>query len=75
MHRDLKAGNIMLDIEKRKLRVIDWGLADFYKPNKEYSLSVGTKQYKSPELLIGLTTYDYSHDVWTIGCLFGGMLF
>ena len=27
MHRDIKAGNIMVDHKKRQLRLIDWGLA------------------------------------------------
>ena len=33
MHRDIKPLNIVIDHEKRDLRVIDWGLADFYKPD------------------------------------------
>ena len=32
MHRDLKFGNIMIDHEMRELRLIDWGLAEFYHP-------------------------------------------
>jgi serine/threonine protein kinase len=27
---DVKPHNIMIDHEKRKLRLIDWGLAEFY---------------------------------------------
>lgn len=30
MHRDVKPHNIMIDHENRKLRLIDWGLAEFY---------------------------------------------
>lgn len=33
MHRDVKPLNIIVDHEKKDLRLIDWGLADFYKPN------------------------------------------
>lgn len=43
IHRDLKANNIMFDLEKKQLKLIDWGLADFYFPGKEYPMSVGTK--------------------------------
>lgn len=33
IHRDIKPYNIMFDSEKKDLRVIDWGLAEFYLPN------------------------------------------
>ena len=33
MHRDVKPDNIMIDHANRKLKLIDWGLADFYHPN------------------------------------------
>ena len=32
MHRDVKPHNVMIDHEKRELRLIDWGLAEFYHP-------------------------------------------
>ena len=34
MHRDVKPHNVMIDHEKRELRLIDWGLAEFYHPSK-----------------------------------------
>lgn len=54
MHRDIKGGNIMIDPKTRTAKLIDWGLADFYFPDKEYSFKVATKPYKGPELLIGM---------------------
>jgi serine/threonine protein kinase len=36
MHRDLKPHNVMIDHEQQKLRLIDWGLVEFYHPSKEY---------------------------------------
>ena len=30
MHRDVKPHNIMIDHNSKKLRLIDWGLAEFY---------------------------------------------
>jgi serine/threonine protein kinase len=35
MHRDVKPHNVMIDHEQRKLRLIDWGLAEFYHPGTE----------------------------------------
>ncbi|KAH7286999.1 hypothetical protein KP509_32G032400 [Ceratopteris richardii] len=43
MHRDLKPSNVMIDHEQRKLRLIDWGLAEFYYPNKEYNIRVASR--------------------------------
>ena len=31
MHRDVKPLNIVINNEAKQLRLIDWGLADFYK--------------------------------------------
>ena len=32
MHRDVKPLNIVINNESKRLRLIDWGLADYYKP-------------------------------------------
>ena len=32
MHRDIKPRNIGIDHPNRKLRLLDWGLAEFYHP-------------------------------------------
>lgn len=44
MHRDVKPHNVMIDHELRKLRLIDWGLAEFYFPEKEYNVRVASRQ-------------------------------
>ncbi|KAF8341218.1 alpha subunit of casein kinase II [Cantharellus anzutake] len=75
MHRDVKPHNIMIDHEKRELRLIDWGLAEFYHPGAEYSLRVALPWYKGPELLVDFRMYDYSLDMWSLGCIFAAMVF
>ena len=50
----------MIDHANRKLRLIDWGLAEFYHPGQEYNVRVASRYFKGPELLIDLQTYDYS---------------
>ena len=74
-HRDVKPHNIMIDHANRKLRLIDWGLAEFYHPGQEYNVRVASRYFKGPELLIDLQTYDYSLDIWSLGCMFSGMIF
>lgn len=52
IHRDIKPHNIMIDPERRQLRIIDWGLAEFYFPGKDYNVRVASRYFKSPELLL-----------------------
>lgn len=75
MHRDVKPHNIVVDHDLKKLRLIDWGLAEFYHPNKEYNVRVASRYFKGPELLVDLQDYDYSLDIWSLGCMFAGMIF
>ena len=75
MHRDVKPHNVMIDHSKRELRLIDWGLAEFYHPGKEYNVRVASRYFKGPELLVDLQEYDYSLDMWSLGCMFAGMIF
>ena len=75
MHRDVKPHNVMIDHERRELRLIDWGLAEFYHPGQEYNVRVASRYFKGPELLVNLQTYDYSLDMWSLGCMFAGMVF
>ena len=75
MHRDIKPHNIVIDHARRKLRLIDWGLAEFYHPGREYNVRVASRYFKGPELLVDLQDYDYSLDMWSLGCMVAGMVF
>ena len=74
MHRDMKPQNLCIDHEHRKLRIIDWGLAEFYHPGKLYNVRVASRYYKGPELLVNIQDYDYSLDMWGVGCIMSAML-
>jgi len=75
MHRDVKPQNVMIDHGKRTLKLIDWGLAEFYHPDKPYNVRVASLYYKGPELLVKMRYYDYSLDIWSLGCMFAGLIF
>jgi len=75
MHRDVKPHNVMIDHERRKLRLIDWGLAEFYHPDQDYNVRVASRYFKGPELLVDMQDYDYSLDMWSLGCMFAGLIF
>ncbi|KAK2743151.1 casein kinase II subunit alpha [Colletotrichum kahawae] len=84
MHRDVKPHNVMIDHENRKLgylltvmqlRLIDWGLAEFYHQGTEYNVRVASRYFKGPELLVDFQEYDYSLDMWSLGAMFASMIF
>ena len=74
MHRDIKPHNIMIDHSHRKLRVIDWGLAEFYFPGREYNVRVASRYYKGPELLVNDQLYNYSLDIWSLGAMLAAIV-
>lgn len=75
MHRDVKPHNVMIDHRDRKLRLIDWGLAEYYHPGTEYNVRVASRYFKGPELLVDFRLYDYSLDMWLYGCMLALMVF
>lgn len=75
IHRDVKPQNIMIDPLNKKLRLIDWGLAEFYHQGMDYNVRVASRYHKGPELLINLQQYDYSLDLWSVGCMLAAIIF
>ena len=59
---------------RAQLRLIDWGLAEFYHPGTELHIRVASRYYKGPELLVGYKHYDYSLDIWSVGCILAAMV-
>ncbi|KAG6619606.1 CMGC/CDK/CRK7 protein kinase, variant [Phytophthora cinnamomi] len=77
IHRDIKASNLLLN-NQGMLKVGDFGLSRFWNEVNakagRYTNKVVTLWYRPPELLMGSTSYDFSVDIWSIGCIFGELL-
>jgi len=43
MHRDVKPHNIMVDPKLDKVRLIDWGLSEFFFPARNLSVRVASR--------------------------------
>ena len=39
-----------------------------------YNVRVASRYFKGPELLVDLQDYDYALDMWSLGCMFAGVL-
>lgn len=69
MHRDIKPQNVLIDCITKEVYIIDWGLADYYKPrlpfvvllaaDERYNVRVSTRHYKGPELLTNDTVSPF----------------
>ena len=44
------------------------------KVNPQFSLEVGTKWYKAPEILYGVRDYNEKVDMWSVGCILSELL-
>lgn len=75
LHRDLKTSNILMN-NRGEIKLADFGMARFCgdPPPQNLTQLVVTLWYRSPELLLGATTYDAAIDLWSIGCIFGELL-
>lgn len=75
LHRDLKTSNILMN-NRGEIKLADFGMARFVGDPAPKNLTqlVVTLWYRSPELLLGATTYSSSIDVWSLGCIFGELL-
>ena len=52
--RDIKPHNVVIDHATNSLRLIDWGLAEFYHAGRDYNVRVASRYFKGPELLVDL---------------------
>ncbi|KAL6593986.1 hypothetical protein ACP70R_048887 [Stipagrostis hirtigluma subsp. patula] len=69
VHRDLKPENFlfMTKDENSALKVIDFGLSDFVKPDDRLNDIVGSAYYVAPEVLH--RSYGTEADMWSIGVI------
>ena len=75
IHRDIKPANIMLSHATGMMKVIDYGMAkEIEFEDRPMTNEVGSLYYRAPELLLGSKRYDFSVDVWSLGCVFYEML-
>ena len=72
-HRDLKPENLLLDKEK-KLKIIDFGLSNYFNGENLLKTPCGSPCYASPEMVSGNKYSGFKIDIWAIGIILYAML-
>ncbi|CAL0305399.1 unnamed protein product [Lupinus luteus] len=69
VHRDLKPENFLFvsKVENAGMKVIDFGLSDFVRPDQRLNDIVGSAYYVAPEVLH--RSYSVEADLWSIGVI------
>ncbi|KAE9608829.1 hypothetical protein Lal_00020583 [Lupinus albus] len=69
VHRDLKPENFLFvsKEENAEMKVIDFGLSDFIRPDQRLNDIVGSAYYVAPEVLH--RSYSVEADLWSIGVI------
>ncbi|KAJ4726735.1 CDPK-related protein kinase [Melia azedarach] len=69
VHRDLKPENFLFTTrdEDALMKVIDFGLSDFIRPDQRLNDIVGSAYYVAPEVLH--RSYNVEADMWSIGVI------
>ncbi|KAK8916746.1 CDPK-related kinase 3 [Platanthera zijinensis] len=69
VHRDLKPENFLFTTrdENAPMKLIDFGLSDFIRPDERLNDIVGSAYYVSPEVLH--RSYSTEADIWSIGVI------
>ena len=73
-HRDIKPENILLDKDKKNIKVIDFGLSNYCPGKNLLHSSCGSPCYASPEMLSGEPYQGITTDIWSSGIVLYSML-
>ena len=73
VHRDLKPENLLLG-KGNILKIIDFGLSNFFNGKNLLSTPCGSPCYASPEMVSGQRYNGYMIDVWSTGIILFDMV-
>jgi hypothetical protein len=72
LHRDIKPQNILVyEYNELTFMLADFGIGrgtDISIKDNTFTAGVVTLPYRSPELLLGKAKYNFTIDVWSVGC-------
>ena len=72
-HRDLKPENLLLD-KNKKIKIIDFGLSNYFDGIQKLETPCGSPCYASPEMVGGNKYNGFFIDIWATGIILFAML-
>ena len=67
IHLDLKPENILCLTESgNRIKIIDFGLAREYDPDKKLQVLFGTPEFVAPEV-VNFDSISFATDMWSVG--------
>ena len=73
VHRDIKPENIIIE-DNKNIKILDFGLSNFYPKNNVLYSSCGSLCYASPEMIEGKKYSGSCVDIWSSGIVLFAML-
>ena len=74
VHRDIKPENILLNKQKTKIKLVDFGLSNSYKYGTLLRTACGSPCYAPPEMISGKEYQPLYSDLWSCGVVLYCML-
>ena len=72
-HRDLKPENLLL-LKNKQIKIIDFGLSNYFNGDKNLETPCGSPSYASPEIIKGESYNGFNIDIWASGIILFAML-
>ena len=73
-HRDIKPQNLLVDAQRKILKVCDFGSAKMLVHDEPSVSYICSRNYRAPELIFGSTGYTTTIDLWSMGCVAAELL-
>ena len=73
-HRDIKPQNILIDPSTNRVFLCDFGSAKILNKDENNVTYICSRFYRAPELIMEITKYDESIDIWSFACVIAELL-
>lgn len=66
VHRDLKMENVMMNSLHTQIKIVDFGLGNFWRSDRALRTHCGSPEYAAPELFITGRKFGPEVDLWSL---------